>query len=178
MTPVPAWLAAEFWRPAFPPLTSGTARREAALTSAIIEQFRVEDAKRYQPDEFGTRCNLFLSDVTRALGCHVPELWKVGPTYNEQRANHQIDWLKSKHAELAGWHPVANDAAALERVNLGHVVVVGWHSGSDSPGHVAIGKPSAGARVLHVAQAGRSCFTDGPVSQGFGLLPVRFWTHD
>ena len=79
MTPVPAWLAAEFWRPAFPPLTSGTARREAALTSAIIEQFRVEDAKRYQPDEFGTRCNLFLSDVTRALGCHVPSCGKSGP---------------------------------------------------------------------------------------------------
>ena len=184
----PPWLQAEVWRPVCPPLTSGTTYRSPDITRRVVEQFRVDEVERYAPAERDTRCNLYLCDVTAALGCPVPAVWRHGgvataadgkawPVYREQRANHLVDWLDSAHGSASGWRQCRDLAEAQARIDLGLPVVVGWHSGSDAPGHVAVGIPSPGESGLRISQAGRSCFVRGTLTEGFGSLLVRTWTH-
>ena len=61
--------------------------------------------------------------------------------------------------------------------NAGLFVVAGWtNPNPKQSSHVALCRPTpADAARIHIGQAGRVNFNDGPVTAGFGDLPVKFW---
>lgn len=179
---VPEWLPDAPWLPVTAPLTAGTTRRDARTTEAVVAQFAVGTHPRYQPHRDGegvsTWCNIFLSDVTRALGCEVPRWWQSGGELVELSANAQCDWLARK-GPSHGWDFLGADvAAANARADLGQVVVATWRNpvGARS-GHVALVLPTRGEPGLHVAQAGLRCSSRLPLAEGFGTRLVTFFAH-
>lgn len=169
----PAWLHTDLRRDVSAPLRGERGSRSPEQLISIVAQFQVETAERYRlRDVTGdghqeSWCNFFLADVTRALGCPVPQM----------RANSQLDWLASDAGYRAGWSEVYRLHEVEVATNSGRVVVAGWHSGSAASGHVALCVPSPDVGV-HIAQAGRSNFSCRPIEWGFGHRPVRFFHHE
>ena len=105
--PVDAWLPTSFIS------TSTVGNRSAAALNNVIRQFDVENAERYRPWRNGsTYCNIFVWDVTRALGCEIPHYVdresgdaryypNIKGAY-ELDANGVCDWLRRRGAEH-GW---------------------------------------------------------------------------
>ena len=83
------WLVDDFKKPALCPLTGTPGNRSGEALTALVALFHVDTAERYRrrdvtgDDKAETFCNVFVSDVTRALGCPVPHLL----------ANQQLAWL-------------------------------------------------------------------------------------
>ena len=76
------------------------------------------------------------------------------------------------------WYAV-NEAIARVAANAGLFVVAGWtNPDASKSSHIAVGRPTpAEATRIHIGQAGRTNFNDGPVTAGFGDLPVKFWIY-
>lgn len=177
----PAWLMAPIAYPVFAPLTGGTSLRGAALLEAIVAQFEVDSAERYRPrDVTGdgqseTFCNLYLNDVTRALGCEIPRVWPVGADWKQLRANDQRDWLVG--AGRYGWSSCSESDARVA-AEFGKVAVAAWKNPTAGrSGHVAILVPSHGSRETAVSQAGAKCFLRAPLSVCFPQRP-EFFVHE
>jgi len=51
---------------------SSEANRSPEQYDAVIDQFSVEENSRYFKDGNGTYCNIFVSDVTKAMGAEIP----------------------------------------------------------------------------------------------------------
>jgi len=93
------------WVPANVPLKSAASERSPALYDAVIDQFVVEKNPRYRRDQQGkgeTYCNIFVWDVTRAMGAEIPH-WvdqENNPTVLgkgiELDANAVIQWLQNR----------------------------------------------------------------------------------
>lgn len=142
-------------------------RTPEALMAAVAG-LEVETAEKYRKrDVTGdgipeTFCNVFVHDVTSALGCPVPLLL----------ANAQIDWLNSQDF----WTP-STVLEAEWAAGKGEPVVAGWKARS-SHGHIALGVPAKyGESGLWIAQAGATNFSCGRFEWGFGHLPAQFWRH-
>jgi hypothetical protein len=142
-----------------------------AERDAIIAQFRVGDAPRYQPRDRMTFCNIFMSDVTLALGCEIPHMHNgveltVNRTVRELRAG-----------AFPGWTRVSTPFT-------GGVTLVTWFNPSGGPGHVAVvvGAPLPVRPIqdVGVAQAGAICgwFKLSQVFSPRKLLDVEYWHHD
>lgn len=76
------------------------------------------------------------------------------------------------------WYAVTEQVARLA-ANAGLFVVAGWvNPNATVPSHIALCRPTpAVATRIHIGQAGRTNFNDGPVTAGFGDLPVKFWIY-
>lgn len=141
----------------------------------VIDELDVENAARYARKGPQTFCNIFVSDVCDAMG-FAPSHW-VNPDTGEQagfgegielNANGMCSWFKqfgAKHGWIEADRITAMDAAAR-----GHLVVLGWDSKTNKPGHIAVLLPEG-----TIAQAGRTNFVGKTISEGFGKLPVKFW---
>lgn len=160
-----------------PPFRSieGARTREALL--AVVEQFQVEVAPRYQRrdvDKNGTVdtfCNFFARDVGLAmLG---KDVWP------RMLANDLHDWLGQKSGVRAGWVPMQRASEAFARVEMGHFVLAVHQA--KGHGHVAVGvpQPALVGKVagLRTAQAGRRNFSNGPIKDSFGALPFKLFAH-
>lgn len=165
-----SWLHDDLHLPVDAPIKGASGHRVPSLLALIVEQFHVETAERYvvrDVDHDGkddTFCNFFLSDVTRALGCQIPQ----------RRANDQLSWLE-RDGNSEGWWRVGPELAhALSEVGV--PVVAAWRNPDGGSGHVALLVPPAGGGIL-VAQAGRRCFSSQPLEVGFGTLQPSFWSH-
>ena len=64
---------------------------------------------------------------------------------------------------------------ARVRASAGYPTVTIWKNPTGI-GHVAVVLP--GMDFIHIAQAGGSNFFDRNIINGFGNLPVAFYTHD
>lgn len=165
------WLVDDFRQPAHCPLTGTPGNRSGEALTALVALFHVDTAERYRrrdvtgDDKAETFCNVFVSDVTRALGCPVPHLL----------ANQQLAWL----ARQRDWWAVEEREAA-ERALCGCPVVAGWANPTASlPGHVALVVPPPFERAgLWVAQAGAFCSPRTTMGLAFGSRPVTFFTHN
>ncbi len=141
---------------------------------AVLKDLQVEKSPRYKPTASATYCNIFLWDYTRAMGCEIPHWVDAdgNPTDpnkgRELSANATVAWLDKQGAQR-GWIG-ADRRTAFDAAERGHVVVLGWHSGSAKSGHVAVLLPEG-----TVAQAGRRNFVGETVERAFGKLPVRYW---
>lgn len=112
-----------------------------------------------------TFCNKFVADVTALLDCPVPQLL----------ANDQIHWLEGLGAS-GGWRQVF-PTSAFALANKG-APVVATYLNPGGHGHIAIVVPTPENEVgIYVAQAGSTNFACGPVGDGFGRLPVRYFAH-
>lgn len=170
----PAWQPKEQWLACVAPLTCGSFKRDPGLLKLIVEQFQVETSARYAPMPGVTWCNVFLWDVTRALGCEVDH-WRFG---KETTANDLHAWLQGDEAKRQGWRLV-DKPTAEHRASVGFPTVVS-HKNARGPGHVAIlvPGPTAASSGPFIAQAGVSNSSCEPLAAGFGSLPVLFFTHD
>lgn len=184
-------LPQEVWRPATPAVTSDTDSRSPALYNAVISQFRVETAERYKPFREGsTYCNIFLWDVTSAMGAEIPHYTdpETGAPvdYPDVKGAKQMgaiaidEWLKTYGPEY-GWRQV--DAETAQRyANEGRPAV----TSAGSLGHVQIVCPSRDGgydpvRGVTVAQAGRIVTNYTYLSSTYstnGQQSVSYFVHD
>ena len=169
------WLPADQWRAATPPVQLP---RSGTLLHIVVRQFDVERHARYAPKDGKTWCNIFVSDVTSALGCPIPH-WVTTAgrpsTHTEAgarelTANQTQDWLRELGVKF-GWRPAKADEAA-ERANGGFPTVATWKNPAGS-GHIAVCIPGG------IAQAGKENFNLGSLERGFGTgREILFFTHD
>lgn len=142
---------------------------------AVVHELDVEKAPRYQADATRTWCNIYVTDVIKAMG-HVPGHWmdpKSGEptepgTGEEMTANRLVRWFL-KHGARKGWI-AADRGTAVDAAARGHLVIVGWDSVSKGPGHVAVLLPEG-----TISQAGSTNFTGKTIAEGFGKRPVQFF---
>lgn len=182
---MPLWLSSDRSVSVTPPLTGGSSFRNPDVLERIVRQFEVERSPRYKVEDVNgdgrseTWCNLFVSDVTAALGCPVPRVLTKAGSFRWFRADDQCEWFRRDGYAVHGWQQVDASVARM-KAQTGNPVVACWRSLSvHTPSHVAIVMPSHGAPGVWIAQAGGSNFSRGPLESGFGKLsPVYFWSHD
>lgn len=159
-------------------------RSQKALANAVA-QCDVTTNPRYTPRDLTgdgkreTFCNIFLWDVTRALGAEVPH-WvdnhgnpcAVGKG-RELSANLTVEWMHVYGAST-GWLACTLPEGCYY-ASRGQPVVLLWrnHTGI---GHVALLLPSHPEDPM-IAQAGKTCFAHGPMAKGFGRLMPEIWAH-
>jgi hypothetical protein len=159
------------WEPRDLPHINDAENRSPEALAAVIDSAEVETHPRYQPVGGQTWCNIFLWDVTRALGCEIPHWVGKAPHRRELSANGICLWLRTSQRE---WRR-AGAAEALAHAARGGPAVACWEN-PDGHGHVAVLRPCA--TEIRIAQAGRVCFADGPLVRGFGSRRPEFWIHD
>lgn len=185
-------LPVDAWRPTTPAITSDVNNRSPELFRAVVNQFNVETAERYRPGRNGnTFCNIFVWDVTGAMGAEIPHF--TDPTTgdpmqypNIRSARHMgaiatCEWL-SEHGGRFGWREVDAKTAQLH-ANQGRPAI----TSAGSLGHVQVVVPSTNGdfdpiRGVTIAQAGRInsnyMFISGIYSANTLATRVRYWVHD
>ena len=163
----PSFLPSQAWLPTSLNSVSTAGSRSAETLNKVISQFKVESAARYQPRNGNTYCNIYVWDVTRALGCEIPhyvERSSGQPRYypdvkgaSELDANGAYDWLRQHGADY-GWREISA-SEAQHFANNGFPVVSAWRNNSGGAGHVQMVCPSRNGgydpiRGVTVAQAG------------------------
>ncbi len=177
-----------------PLVTSDKSNRSASLYENVIAQFKVETNARYAVNKNGTGdtyCNIFMWDVTRAMGAEIPhyvDAQTLEARYypdvsgaKELNANGIYDWL-SKMGNSYGWKKVtAEEAQAF--ANSGKPVVTAWKNTSGH-GHVQVVCPSKSGTYneklgVTVAQAGRNLFNYGYITDVYNesLKDVVYYAH-
>jgi hypothetical protein len=174
------------WQPVSAPICGGPGDRRPDLLTRIIQQFKVAVNLRHLPKEGNTYCNIFVWDVTKALGAEIPhwvrdngEPCPVGRG-RELDANAVVLWLR-EHGPDYGWHP-ANTEGALTAANQGKPTVAVWLN-EGGIGHVAMVRPGQPdpEKGVPIAQAGAVNFDDGYLVDGFGTEAagaVEYYVHD
>jgi hypothetical protein len=177
-------------RPTTPAITSNENIRSRGLYRAVINQFRVETAERYRPSEGKTYCNIFLWDVTSAMGAEIPHYVDAETneprTYPDVKGARELNavaidkWLH-EHGEKYGWREV--DAETAQRyANEGKPAV----TTAGAVGHVQVVCPSNGgtydpAKGVTIAQAGRRLYNYAYISSTYGaetLKNISYFVHD
>ena len=160
------------WLPAEAPLKSTPSERSLALYDAVINQFAVEKNPRYRRNQQGkgeTYCNIFVWDVTRAMGAEIPH-WvdhnndtSVLGKGIELDANAVIQWLQTQES----WKRV-DPERAQNLANQGFPVVV-TRLNPGGIGYIAIVRSGeySFSEGPTIAQAGETNFNQGTVAQGF-----------
>ncbi len=183
------------WIPTSPLLTGNSSCRSAELLDDIIEQFDVESSARYTPHKYGgdTYCNIFVWDVSSALGCEIPH-WVDGETMAPRQypdikgavelgANATYGWLE-EYGDDYGWIEVTAEQAQ-EYANKGYPAVTTWKNPGGGAGHVQIVRPSEDgaydeSRGVSVAQAGGHNYEytyTGSIYSSSSLSRVRYYVH-
>ena len=145
-----------------------------------INWFNVSDSARYQSDGTGSYCNIFLWDVTRALGVEIPHyvngietdanwvyLWLTG----EGQDSGAPSWEWGRASDL-GWFEVTAEEAQ-ENANQGFPTVATMADpDAYSHGHVAVVIPGKLLVVNTtsyplIAQAGARAFVGLSAYEGF-----------
>lgn len=181
-------------RPVDAPLKGTPGDRTAKSYNAVIDQFQVDKNPRYAPRRISqnsriqTFCNIFVSDVTEAMGAPLPH-WvdksgnpaSPGAGAHELNGNASVDWL-ARHGSRFGWKEVSEEEAQ-EYANKGHPVVAGQKEiGKSRIGHVAIVRPgqitnngpavaNAGAKNTNSSQVARV------FGSGYRAGLIRYWAN-
>ncbi|MPZ48209.1 MAG: hypothetical protein GEU75_02665 [Dehalococcoidia bacterium] len=177
------------WMPVQARYRGQTGGRRPEFYNLIIDQFEVESNQRYRKNRQGhneTYCNIFVWDVTRAMGAEIPH-WvddagdpAVALTGRETTANDAVSWL-TMHGERFGWREV-DMLTAQELANMGQPVVAVWLNNA-SAGHMAVVRPGQlSEQGPTMAQAGEA---DSRLIQAGNAFPtawqnrqVAYFTHD
>ncbi|MGI5907534.1 MAG: hypothetical protein ACOX8O_02710 [Christensenellales bacterium] len=185
----------ESWKPANPAVTSAPGARGAANYRAVIDQFRVETNGRYKVNKQGrgdTYCNIFVWDVTSAMGAEIPHY--VDAKTREPRAypdtagalcmtaNMMGDWLETT-GPAHGWRRVSAQEAQ-HYANSGSPAVAVWKN-PGGHGHVQMVCPSANGaydpqKGVTVAQAGRLLYNYAHITRVYSnrtLRNVAYYVH-
>ncbi len=167
-----------------PPLKNNWPNRNPMVYSNVINQFAVEHNKRYAPKGNDTYCNIFVWDVTKAMGVEIPHVidkdgnsipWKSGE--DEQLVTEMITWLDT-HGKDKGWRK-ATALEAQEMANNGHPAIA--IQANYPHGHVAVVRPGQydEKKGPCIAQAGASNFNNTTVSVGFrSTRDVEYYVNE
>ncbi len=179
-----------------PAITNSPGQRSPASYQAVINQFQVESNPRYAVNQKGkndTYCNIFMWDVTRAMGAEIPHYMEPGtmePRYYpdtkgawELNANAICDWLKKMGSQY-GWNQVSA-SQAQDLANQGRPVVAVMRN-DGGIGHVQVVCPSRDGgfdpeRGVTVAQAGRKLYNYAHITKTYSsknLAKVLYYAHD
>jgi hypothetical protein len=191
-------------KPIDAPITNNQNNRNLLEYSKVINQFRIRrvgnkavgkvgdeapEPPRYRTDE-STYCNIFVWDVTRAMGAEIPH-WVIRGDPNGTSAVDSkgkftvrseecyeirvdkyvdekgrsvpgiIDWLK-EHGETNGWKRTEDARMVQQMANGGHPSIAIWENpDKQKSGHVAIVRP------------GSIGFPEGPAIAQAGYLVVN-----
>ncbi len=178
--------------PVNPPLVNEPGQRDRAMYANVINQFGVGSNPRYTPrdiDKNGSQdtfCNIFVWDVTRAMGAEIPFHVSLEDGHspvavakgNYMDANEMTRWL-SEHGTKYGWREVSAEEAQSS-ANAGQPAVVAWDSHSSKAGHVAVVRPGEYSEKDGpvIAQAGRNNLNETTVSKTFANKTPRYFVHE
>lgn len=180
------------WYRLDPKVTSRPGGRHPRLLEAVIRQFDVERNRRYRYQSGLTYCNIFVWDVSVAMGAEIPH-WvnaSAAPVTSDQpsgnqelNANMTYDWLRD-HGAAYGWTSVT----AIETqayANLGYPAIATWKNPNTSrSGHIAVVRPGSYSRDNgpHIAQAGATNTESTRVAQqfttGWRNNTIAYYVHD
>ena len=146
------------------PVVANTRYRSADQIRQVIDYFNVEDKQnlRYKPNGWKTFCNIFATDVMRALRAPLPHWTNTG---RELDANGMNDWLNNS---ANGWKKLTPQDAT-KAASQGIPTVASWKN-VGGIGHIAVVRPEAGPTPDNpqIAQAGAINWVKTTVSVGFG----------
>lgn len=126
-----------------PPKENREGKRSKNAYREVMDSFEVETNPRYDNTKGPTYCNIYVWDVTSAMGCEIPH-WVDGYELNANGAN---AWLATKGKEN-GWEEI-DEATAISMANEGYPTV------ACSDGHIAMVAPSEpGDQGIYLSQAG------------------------
>jgi hypothetical protein len=181
------------WQPSNPSMVNHVGERSADAYRAVISQFNVESSERYRVNKMGqndTYCNIFLWDVTRAMGAEIPHYVNAAgepvqagtANAKEMNANDINSWLNTT-GKTYGWVKVSPEEAQYY-ANQGMPAVTSWKNPSGH-GHVQVVSPSAdgqynASRGVAIAQAGRKLYDYNYITAVYGskTLPnVEYFVH-
>jgi hypothetical protein len=174
------------WLDIDPPLPNAPGQRDPHTYDEVIHQFAVESNPRYRKDQQGegeTYCNIFVWDVTKAMGAEIPH-WVDdygNPSAqfegSELSANGLIAWLENYGGKY-GWKVLEARQAQAE-ANLGKPVVATWKN-PDGVGHVAMVRPGEYSTTQGpaLANAGAINSNHTTVKEVFGNKEVMYYYHD
>jgi hypothetical protein len=173
-----------------PQLTSQSYNRSADRLVRVFKQFNVESNPRYASTSTATYCNIFVWDVTSALGAMIPH-WVYSDGHaaqpfakgaSELNANATSNWL-DRYGNSNGWY-LATPETAQSYADQGKPAIVIWKNPTGESGHMAIVRPDVSpynaSQGPAIAQAGRVNMelTHVMSSNSFGSRTnVRYFVH-
>ena len=186
-----ATIPVEAYKAITPGITSSAGSRSAAQYNRVIAQFQVESNERYRPHRLGkgdTYCNIYVWDVTRAMGAEIPHYIDAGtweakyyPDTNgaiEMGATRMCQWLEKKGASY-GWREVsAEEAQRMANQGKPAVAVMPTHVQMVCPSKDGTYHPQKGVTV---AQAGSQVIGYTYISNIYGknsLNKVKYYAHE
>jgi hypothetical protein len=144
-----------------PPWNTSFNRSPKAITR-IVEFLDVTRTPRYQPRQDISCCTIFVSDVTRLLGCEICLDPSGAKRWYNRNANTMIQYIDKVGIPSEGWRRVSSRQEAQALANQGKPVVGMWRNPSGA-GHMYMVVPgeldSSGYPL--VAQAGAKLFSAG-----------------
>ena len=178
------------WVPTTPAVRSTEANRSPQLYRAIVDQFRVETTPRYQPRDGKSYCNIFVWDVTSAMGAEIPYRTdsQTGEPWPEDTGNAismsaaRMDAWLERFGETYGWRE-ADAQTAQYYANQGKPAV----TTAGSVGHVQVVVPSRDGgydpqRGVTIAQAGGNLTSYTSIKRTYSDAvlreKVRYWVHE
>jgi uncharacterized protein YukE len=178
MTPTTSLVVAP-WTAINPGLTSkdDPYGRDPRFYSSVIYQFGVANNDRYSWQSGKTYCNIFVSDVTGAMGVPIPHRWDAKTqtgvydgTGTEMQVPEMREWLNGEEGR-ATWSKTTADEAQ-NAANKGIPAIVldtgGRHIAMIRPGEI---DPTKGPAT---AQAGATNFDDKNMTDGFGGISMDY----
>lgn len=158
-------------RPVDAPLTSDPANRSAERYVRVIDQFDVAANPRYRPRNGRTFCNIFVWDVSRAMGAEIPHWWAG----RELDANATAAWMRM-HGPARGWRRVGA-AEAQAHASAGRPAV-GLARVPGGVGHAVLVRPGAlTQRGPAIAQAGAVNLSRARADDVFRGQEPEYWVH-
>ncbi len=173
------------------PLRSDPKARNRVAYDSVINQFAVDVSPRYRPDANYTYCNIFVWDVTRAMGAEIPRWfaengaplepwfadgeWKMQTPASSGNANDNNRWLNQEGLRY-GWREVSAKEAQ-DLANLGHPTVVSVYEPYED-GHIGIVRPGTMLNGPVLAQAGPRSVNYAHVYDFFPRENTQFFAHD
>ena len=184
-TPAPETTSTRASRNVEPPLTNSQQQGRSRETyDQVINQFAVGDNPRYARRNGNTYCNIFASDVTRAMGAPIPHWVQRDGTPAEpfERGAHEMNanatnrWL-NQHGATNGWRQVSAEDAQ-RHASAGRPAVAS-RANPGGIGHIAVVRPGEITdRGPAIAQAGGRNFNEGHVGDVWRRSQPEYWVHD
>mgnify|MGYP001322700553 CR=1 FL=1 len=168
------------------PYQNRPGERSRSAYDNAINQFAVANNPRYVPrDSDGdgwqdTFCNIFVSDVTRAMGTPIPHRIDANGnpslTSPDELDANRTNWWLHAHGARHGWRQVsAEEAQAL--ANQGFPAVASWRN-PNGIGHIGMVRPGELENGPALAQAGAWNTNSAHVYDVFPRGATEFWVND
>ena len=153
---------------------------EIPYSEWVFMKNNLKSANKFKYIRTNTYCNIYMWDVTKAMGVEIPHYMKQNSNTVELNANMIAQWLNSS-GERYGWKEVGFNEA-IARANQGYPTVLAAYR-PGKIGHVAMVSPNVSGDIntMYVAEAGGTNSDYAKVNLDWyersGYI-VKFYTND